>query len=261
MTMFHEDTSKGGLVLSPKAGFILGLVGGAMLLCTIGFFILLAGVLGGKLGTKSSEKAVAAAPSAAAPTPTAPQPAPAQGVGEVAPVTDKDHVQGPADAPVTLVEYSDLQCPFCSRFHPTMQQVMKEYKGKVRWVYRHFPLSFHPNAVPAANAAECASEQGKFWEFIDKVFSNNSAVNAAGFDTSLLSQWAGEIGLNKSKFDACFKASKYSSVISADQASGSAAGVDGTPATIIIGKDGSKKLIPGALPFEAVKPMLDEALK
>lgn len=233
-----------------------------MLLCTIGFFILLAGVLGGKVGAQAP---AAGAPLAQQPTPTAPSPSPTQPsqptVGTVAPVTDKDHVQGPANAPITLIEYSDLQCPYCSRFHPTMEQVMKEYQGKVRWVYRHFPLSFHPNAVPAANAAECASEQGKFWEFVDKVFANNSLMNSGSFDQSLLEQWAVEVGVNKSKFETCFKASKYSSVISADQSSGSTAGVDGTPATIIIAKDGSKQLIPGALPFESVKAMLDQALQ
>lgn len=85
-------------------------------------------------------------------------------------VSDEDHILGAKNATITIVEYSDLECPFCRRFHPTMQQVLKEYDGKVRWVYRHFPLTqIHPSAQAMALASECAAEQGKFWEMIDEI--------------------------------------------------------------------------------------------
>jgi len=95
------------------------------------------------------------------PTPTNDQPQP---VGAPVPgLRDSDHVTGNKKAKVVMIEYSDYQCPFCGRFHPTLKQIMKDFPNQVAWVFRHYPLSFHPNAEPAANAAECASEQGKFW--------------------------------------------------------------------------------------------------
>lgn len=254
--MFHEDRNTGGIVLSPKAGFILGLVGGALILCTIGFFILLSmtlkgGMPAGKLGGSPSGVAPAAgAPSAGAPDA-------GEQVGDVPAVTGDDHVRGDKGAKVTLVEYSDFQCPFCGRFHPTMVQLMSDpdLKGKIRWVFRHYPLSFHPNATPAANASECAAEQGKFWEFADEMFSNQD-----GLSDSFYGSTADKIGLNRSKFDSCYSAKKYQARITADQTGGSAAGVTGTPGTIILGKDGSKTLIPGAVPFDQAKAMIQAAL-
>src|SRR5688500_4677968 len=172
--MYHEEQkAAGGVTLSPKASFILGLVGGMLVLCTIGFFILLSMMLSGNgasLGSKGGDD-YAAVPS---PSPSAPLPdeGAAPTVGEVKPIAADDHVVGPKTAEVTLYEYSDFECPFCQRFHPTMEQLMNapEYKGKLRWVYRHYPLSFHPQATPAANASECAGEQNKFWEYADELF-------------------------------------------------------------------------------------------
>ena len=88
-------------------------------------------------------------------------------------ITDQDHIRGNINAPITILEFSDLECPFCSRFHPTVLQVLKEYGDQVRWIYRHFPLSIHPQAVPAALASECVAEQKGdegFWQFVDTVF-------------------------------------------------------------------------------------------
>ena len=251
--MFQNDAQKGGLVISPKTSFVLGLVGGALVLCAIGFFILLAAFMSGKAVSKDDKQVVPAAqPAAVAPTPA---PAAAAPAGDLAPVTAADHVRGSKDAVVTLVEYSDMQCPYCKNFHATMTQVMTAYSGKVKWVFRHFPLSFHPNAQPAALAAECASEQGKFWEFTDAMYTNQADLGDA-----LYTKTAADLKLNKTKFAACVASKKYASVIAADQASGSTAGVDGTPATFILAKDGTKTMIPGALPFEQVKPMIDAAL-
>lgn len=257
--MHDESHAKDSLTLSPKMSFVLGLVGGIMVLCTIGFFILLAVVLKGSftpnIDNVDAEEDVIAAPDGAAPTaPTAPA---EEKVGEVVPVTSADHVRGPSNATLTLIEYSDFECPFCARFHATMKQLMADsaYKNKVRWVFRHYPLSFHANANGAALAAECASEQGKFWEFADKLYENQSSLGDA-----LYTKVAGDLGLSASKFDSCYTAKKYQSVVDDDRDGGNTAGVTGTPGTIIMAPDGSKTLIPGALPIEQVKAMVDSAL-
>ncbi|MBI2622240.1 thioredoxin domain-containing protein, partial [Candidatus Microgenomates bacterium] len=107
-----------------------------------------------------------------APAPPTTQTAPA--TGSIRPVDDRDHIRGSKDAKIKLVEFSDLECPFCKSFHPTMQKVLKEFDGQIAWVYRHFPLdSIHPRARPAALAAECVASLGgndKFWNYVDKLF-------------------------------------------------------------------------------------------
>ncbi len=254
--MLHDDSHKGeGLVLSPKASFIFGLAGGILVLCTIGFFILLSVVLKGGLpsASNSAQPVVANNPSPS-PTPSAAQPE--EKVGTVAPVSASDYVRGDKNAPITMIEYSDFECPYCQAFQATMNQVMADYKGKVKWVYRFFPLSFHANATPAANAAACAGEQGKFWEYADALYENQSSLGDA-----LYTKLAGDLKLNTTKFADCYQSKKYQSRIDADRQSGSAANVNGTPGTIIISEDGSKQLVPGALPYAQVKAMLDAALK
>jgi len=171
-----------------------------------------------------------------------------------------DHLRGAKNAQVVLVEYSDFQCPYCQKFHPTMKQVMANYGTKVAWVLRHFPLSFHVNAQVAAEASECASEQGKFWEFADKLFEKGQS-DGTGLAKADLEKYAKDLGLNASKFNSCLSGNKYASVVSADQSTGSAAGVDGTPATILIDKNGKQQLISGAVPYEQLKSYIDAALK
>ena len=145
-------------------------IGFATAILSIGFvgFILLGSCMltnkcsGIKLGGDDTGSAAPIAVNNPAPTPDAAAPAP---TGTVPAVTKDDHVKGgDASAPVTMIEYSDFQCPYCGAFEPTVAQVLKQYGNKIRFVYRHFPLSFHPNAEPAALASECASEQGKFWQ-------------------------------------------------------------------------------------------------
>jgi protein-disulfide isomerase len=257
----HHGPSGAGITLSPKASFALGLVGGILVLCTIGFFVLLSMVMKGgglSLGSAAgSDNQVAAAAPSAAPSaaPTAPEPAPTPGT--VKPIDANDHVLGPKNAPVVLYEWSDYQCPYCQQFYPEMQQLMNDpkYKGKIDWVFRHFPLSFHPNALPAANAAECASEQGKFWEFTDAMYTNQDQES----DT-FYAQEAGKLGLNMTQFNSCYAAKKYNAKIQQEETDGSAAGVTGTPGTIIVAKDGSKQLVPGAVPYDQLSQMVDTAL-
>jgi len=176
-------------------------------------------------------------------------------------VTDKDHIQGSKDAKVLLVEYSDLQCPYCQAFHLTAQQAFDEYKGDIAWVYRHFPLdTIHPRARPAANAAECVSDLGgdnAFWKFIDEVFANQSTA----LSDSGLAAAAVKSGASSSSFDSCYKATKFDSVVESDYQGGSTAGVTGTPGNFIMNKKGEVWVIPGAVPLDQLKQAIDEALK
>lgn len=190
-------------------------------------------------------------------SPTAPT------VGGLRDVTNNDHIRGDKNAKVTLVEYSDLECPFCKSFHPTMQKALQEYDGKIRWVYRHFPLDqIHSKADKEAEAAECASELGGndgFWKMTDKIFEVTPSNNGLNLDD--LPKLAQEIGLDQNKFKACLDSGKYAQKVEEDYQDGIKAGVSGTPGTILIDAKGGKKLIPGALPYESVKAEIEAALK
>lgn len=238
--------------LSPKTAFVTGCVTTVLVLGTVGFIVLGSCLLTGKCSIPGSA-AIAAAPLAVANDPSAAAPA----AGPVPSVTAADHVRGDKNAPVTIIEYSDFQCPFCSRFHPVMQQVMTNYAGKVKWVYRHFPLtSIHPEGEPSAIASECAGEQGKFWEFADKLVENQDSLSSAYYG-----QLAKTLGLNSAKFETCRTSDRAKAVVQAQQQGGAAAGVDGTPGSFVIGKDGQVQPIRGALPYDSVKAMVDAALQ
>jgi protein-disulfide isomerase len=159
--------------------------------------------------------------------------------------------KGPATAPVTMVEYSEFQCPFCSRVGPTLKQVLETYGDKVRLVFRDYPLPFHDKARPASEAAQCAHSQGKFWEYHDKLFQNQQALDADN-----LKKYAGEIGLDTAAFNQCFDEGKFKSVVDANQAGGEALGIQGTPAFFINGR-----FLSGAVPFEAFQQIIDEELR
>jgi protein-disulfide isomerase len=158
--------------------------------------------------------------------------------------------KGPKDAPLTVIVFSDFQCPFCQRVEPTLAQMEKEYGGKVRMVWKNYPLPFHQNAMPAAEAAMAADAQGKFWPMHDKLFANNTAL-----DRPSLEKYAQELGLNMSKFKADLDSGKYKSTIEAEAKEGSTLGVSGTPAVFINGRK-----ISGAYPFDTFKKIADEEL-
>lgn len=160
-------------------------------------------------------------------------------------------VKGPANAPIEVIEFSDFQCPFCQRANPTVEQVLSTYGDRIRFVYRHYPLPSHPNARPAAEASQCAAEQGKFWPYHDKLFANPSKLGDAD-----LKQQAAELGMDAAKFNACVDSHKYAAQIAADMKDGEAAGVNGTPAFFINGR-----LISGAQPFSEFKRVIDEELE
>jgi protein-disulfide isomerase len=160
-------------------------------------------------------------------------------------------VKGAKDALVTIVQFSDYQCPFCSRVEPTINKVMDEYKGKVRVAWRDLPLPFHPNALPAAIAARAAGEQGKFWEMHDKIFADQQHMDRPTYE-----KYAEGLGLNMAKFKAALDANKGKDGIEADAAAGGKIGARGTPAFFINGK-----FLSGAQPFEMFKAKIDEELK
>jgi protein-disulfide isomerase len=158
--------------------------------------------------------------------------------------------KGSASAPVEIIEFSDFQCPYCQRVNPTVDQVLTTYGDRIHFVYRHFPLSTHPNARPAAEASQCAAEQGKFWPYHDKLFANASRLNEPD-----LKQHAADLGLDAAKFNACVDTHKYKAQVDTDMQAGEEAGVNGTPAFFINGR-----LLGGAQPYEAFKRIIDEEL-
>ncbi len=166
-------------------------------------------------------------------------------------ITSSDHIRGNKDAKVVLIEYSDFQCPYCARHHPNMKELIDEYSNDIAWVYRHFPISSHANAFPASVASECANEQGKFWEFADALFENQSQL---GDDYYV--ELAGTLGLKTTSFQSCIDSGKYDEFIKQQQVGGATAGVDGTPATFVNGQ-----LVTGAVPYETLKGIIDAALK
>ncbi len=172
----------------------------------------------------------------------------------------RDHVRGPADAKVTVIEYSDLECPFCKRFHPTMLQLVKEYPNDVRWVYRHFPLEqLHAQAPAEANAVECAKEQGKGWELIDKIYEVTTSND--GLDLTTLPELARQVGVtNIAQFESCVASNKYTDRVNEDLADAEVAGGTGTPYAVVVGPDGQKLPIEGAQPYASVKAMVDSLL-
>src|SRR5256885_4219035 len=152
--------------------------------------------------------------------------------------TSDSPAQGPANAPIELVEFSDFQCPFCYRAHPTVKQVLNTYGGKIRFVYRNYPLPNHPNARPAAEAAQCANEQGQLWAYHDRLFADQNKLGNDDLKAS-----AAALGLDAGKFNACFDAHKYQARVDADVQAANEAGVNGTPAFFVNGR-----LLNGAQP-------------
>lgn len=170
-------------------------------------------------------------------------------------------LKGRDNAKVTMIEFSDFECPFCERFfNETLPQIKKEYidTGKVRLTYRHFPLDFHAAAMPSALASECANEQGKFWEYHDKIFTEQSKISGKTGDiiSQQLKTWAKQTKLNIAQFNNCLDTEKYKEAVNKDVNDGKTAGVSGTPTFYINGRQ-----LVGAQPFVSFKAVIDEELK
>lgn len=165
---------------------------------------------------------------------------------------------GNPDAPVTIVEFGDFQCPFCGRFFQTTEkQIIEQYvkTGKARFVYRDFAF-LGPESEWAANGAECANEQGKFWQYHDYLYNHQQGENEGAFSKDKLKSFARAVGLNAQQFDSCFDGDKYLEAVRRDTEEGRGAGVSGTPATFVNGR-----LIQGAVPFAQFQEVIEEELR
>lgn len=186
--------------------------------------------------------------------------------GKVRPVSKtRDHIRGNPDAPVSLIEYSDFECPFCKRFHDTAKQIVQRYGGKVNWVYRHFPLDFHnPAAQREAEASECAAALGgneAFWRYTDLIYAQ-TASNGKGVPEAELPGMATSIGLDKSKFVECLESGRMSARVKEDFVEGTAIGITGTPGNILRNnRTGAVVTRHGAQPIQQFTGAIDGLLK
>ena len=163
---------------------------------------------------------------------------------------DDDPAKGPAKAPVTIVEFSDFQCPYCSRAEAVVKQILENYKDKVRLVYRDFPLPMHPNASKASEAAQCANEQGKYWEYHDALYADQSKLALTDLQAT-----AERLGLKTEAFKTCLDSGKYAAEVSKDLADGQKAGVSSTPSFFINGVP-----VTGARDYAAFAEIIDREL-
>ncbi|KKT20967.1 MAG: Periplasmic thiol:disulfide interchange protein DsbA [Parcubacteria group bacterium GW2011_GWB1_43_8] len=183
---------------------------------------------------------------------------------KVKPVSSADHIRGNPNAKVKVIEFSDPECPFCKRFHYTMNQIIDEYgkSGQVAWVYRHFPLdAIHSKARKESEALECANEQGgsaKFWAYLDRLFEVTPSND--GLDLAELPKIAEYVGLDKVQFNQCLESGKYAKRVADDLADGVKSGARGTPYSVVVAANGKKFVINGALPYESVKATINQAL-
>jgi protein-disulfide isomerase len=162
-----------------------------------------------------------------------------------------DPVRGEPTAPVTIVEFSDYQCPYCQRVGPILTKLRQSYGSRVRLIYKDFPLPNHPHAFKAAEAAQCAGEQGKYWEMHDRMFANQAALDVPALKAS-----AAALGLNADVFNQCLDSGKFAHAIREDMAVGEKLGVNSTPTVYINGR-----AVIGAQPFEAFRSIIEEELR
>jgi protein-disulfide isomerase len=162
----------------------------------------------------------------------------------------KSYRKGPANAPIEIIEFSDFQCPYCTRGIEVVEEVLAHYGDKVSVVFRHFPLSFHEDAHLAAQGSECAGDQGKFWDYHDLLFQNQRALKRPQ-----LSTYAGQLGLDAAKFDKCLDDGTHAAKVDGDMEAGAMVGMNGTPGFYINGIP-----LTGAVPFDNFKQVIDAEL-
>ena len=160
--------------------------------------------------------------------------------------------KGPKDAPITIVEFSDFQCPYCRTVVATVKEVMRQYSGRVKWVYRDFPIvGLHPQAPKAAEAARCAGEQGKFWEYHDLLFDHQAQATTADFK-----RFADQLQLDQKSFAQCLDSGKHQAAVQSDVEEGARLGITGTPSFFINGR-----FLVGAQPLETFRKVIDSELR
>jgi len=222
----------------------------------------------GLSGDELEEAIIGAAQKAGTLTPTpAQQPTQPPGPQLIQGLLDDDPVKGDPNAPVTIVEFSDFQCPFCQRFHQTtLPLILENYvdTGKVKFVYRDYPIvSLHPNgAIPTALAAECADEQGMFWQYHDKIFQTqkNWERLAAEDIINELKTFAVELGLDTNQFNDCLNSEKYRDEVNNDLQDGASYGITGTPGFFIGNEERGYIKVSGAQPYSVFQKVLDQML-
>ncbi len=231
-----------------RVAFLLGLLGAIAVAAVVGFVVLLTQMDDSSAKTKTTTTTT---------TPTT------TGTTTITleDVNAGDHLRGDKDADVTIVTFTDYECPFCKQFHQTMTQALAEYDGKINWVYRAFPIaSLHSKAPKEAEAAECVAELGDneaFWKFSDRIFEVTPANN--GLDPAQLPEIAAYAGVDKDDFQKCLDSGKYTSVVNDSVSAAAAAGARGTPYSVMV--VGDKKLpISGAVPYAQLKQMIDSVL-
>ena len=170
---------------------------------------------------------------------------------ETPPVKDSDAQKGPKDAKITIIEYSDHQCPYCSKAHQTIEQIFDDYKDKIRLVKKHLPLDFHENAQKAAEAAECAGDQNKFWQMNEKLFANQEDLTV-----EKIKETAKEISLDAKKFNSCLDSGKYEEKVKSQKKEGEDFGISGAPFFFI-----NNQVINGAQPYEEFKKVVEAELE
>ena len=190
------------------------------------------------------------------PTLGAAQQVPTIDAASIRPPSQNDHIIGSPTAPIVLIEYSDFQCPYCQVIHSTLKKIASESNGQIAWIYREFPLtSIHPQALPAANAAECIAKQlgnDGFWKYADAIFSNQSKLTP-DYSASV----AKSLGADMAAYNQCVSTSEFAKVIEADTAEAEGAGGTGTPFTVIINtKTGKASPISGALPYAQIMAVI-----
>lgn len=176
---------------------------------------------------------------------------------------DDDAVLGQADAPVTIIEFTDYQCPFCSRhYEQTFGAIKSAYidTGKVKYVVRDFALSFHPHAQKASESTECADDQDAFWEMHSVIFSKQQEWSSVADAVPLFKQYAADLGLNAATFASCLDNGTYEEEVMKDMTDGQTAGVGGTPAFWVVGPDGTGELIEGAFPYATFQEAIERYL-
>lgn len=182
---------------------------------------------------------------------------------EIPGVKDSDHILGSRAATITIIEYSDTECPFCKVFHNSLHQIMSEYSGQVAWVYRQFPIaSLHSKAPKEAEATECVAELGgnqAFWSYLDKIFATTNSNDS--LDPAQLPILAKEVGVDVTAFNKCLSSGKYTDFVKKSIEEGYTAGARGTPYSVIIASNGKKDVINGAEPIEMVRDRIDALLK
>lgn len=228
---------------SPKTTFTMGLILGLLVSAIAALIVILSMLLGGGGLPRSPIAVVPEPPLPGDPTPVPPSAPPKE-------VDSSDHVRGNKNAKVTLIEYSDFECPFCKTHVPSVEQALKDFPKDVRLVYRHYPLSFHQNAQKEAEASECVAKLGgndAFWKFHDKIFTETTS-NGTGFALDKLGPAAAAVGVNQQKFQSCLDSGETRTLVDEDMTSGNNSGVQGTPATFV-----NDKLVSGAVPYSVLK--------